>query len=266
MMMDGRILFVVGNDFSRPDDAWVQPNGGWQKVAPFTDTTENTMSIDVGDVDNNGQPEIFATDMKPVDKDLATMARGLPMMNRMSHPVTSFDPQRVENSLQVRDANGHWSNQGYQRFIDSSGWSWSSKLGDLDNDGFLDIYVVNGMIAAGLFSHLPNNELVEPNMAYRNDGRGSFASVPQWGLGSLASGRGMSMADLNSDGKLDAVTQGTFICRMPGLTTAVRLDVHFWWNITETLLLQMAGHFYLRQFVAQPAATSTERMPAAITA
>jgi enediyne biosynthesis protein E4 len=202
---DDRLDIVVGNDFARPDDAWVQPNGTWQKVAPFSDTTENTMSIDVGDVDNNGHPEIFATDMKPVDKDLETMSHWLPMMNRMSHPVTSFDPQRVENSLQVRDANGNWSNQGYQRFIDSSGWSWSSKLGDLDNDGFLDIYVVNGMIAAGLFDHLPNNELVEPNMAFRNDGHGSFTQAIQWGLGSLSSGRGMSMADLNGDGKLDIV-------------------------------------------------------------
>jgi enediyne biosynthesis protein E4 len=202
---DGRPDIMVGNDFDRPDAAWVQQNGTWQKASPFADTTENTMSIDVGDIDNNGRSEIFATDMKPVDKDLATMARWLPMMNRMSHPVTSFDPQRVENSLQVSDGNGNWSDQGYERFIDSSGWSWSSKLGDLDNDGFLDIYVVNGMIAAGLFAHLPNNELVEPNMAYRNDGRGSFAPAMQWGLGSLASGRGMSMADLNGDGKLDIV-------------------------------------------------------------
>jgi len=123
----------------------------------------------------------------------------------MTKPLTSLDPQHVENTLQVSDGNGHWSNQGYERFIDSSGWSWSGKFGDLDNDGFLDIYVVNGMIAAGLFDYLPNHELVEPNMAYQNDGRGSFTLASQWGLGALASGRGMSMADLNGDGKLDIV-------------------------------------------------------------
>jgi hypothetical protein len=62
------------------------------------------------------------------------------------------------------------------------------------------------------------------------------------------------------------VTQGTFICRMPGLTTAVRLDVHFWWNIIETCLLQLAGHFYLRQFIEQPAEASRDRMPTPATA
>jgi hypothetical protein len=42
------------------------------------------------------------------------------------------------------------------------------------------------------------------------------------------------------------VTQGTFICTLPGLTTAMRLDVHFWWNVIEMLLLLCAGSLFLR--------------------
>jgi len=42
-------------------------------------------------------------------------------------------------------------------------------------------------------------------------------------------------------------TQGTFLCRIPYLTTAVRLDVHFWWNALEMALLIPAGHFFLKQ-------------------
>jgi enediyne biosynthesis protein E4 len=235
---DGRPDIVVGNDFNRPDSAWVQPNGSWRLAAPFAYTSENTMSLDVGDIDNNGHAEIFATDMKPADKDLATMARWLPMMKLMTKPLTSSDPQHVENTLQVSDGNGHWRNQGYERFVDSSGWSWSGKFGDLDNDGFLDIYVVNGMIAAGLFDHLPNQELVEPNMAYRNDGRGSFAPASQWGLGSLASGRGMSMADLNGDGKLDIVVNNL---RSPAqlfenrLCSGTGVEVDLFWPTSQNI-------------------------------
>jgi len=69
---------------------------------------------------------------------------------------------------------------------------------------------------------------------------------------------------LGRDGWLASseLTQGTFICRMPGVTTAVRLDVHFWWNIGETTLLLLAGNMHMRQFVTQPTATSNDSLPA----
>ena len=45
-------------------------------------------------------------------------------------------------------------------------------------------------------------------------------------------------------------TRGTWICTIPGLTTAVRLDIHFWWNVLEMTPLIIAGHVYLRQQAA----------------
>ncbi|HWQ12148.1 MAG TPA: hypothetical protein VNL77_05075 [Roseiflexaceae bacterium] len=42
------------------------------------------------------------------------------------------------------------------------------------------------------------------------------------------------------------LTQNTFLCTLPGITTAMRLDVHFWWNVIETSLLLMAGAVFLR--------------------
>jgi hypothetical protein len=43
------------------------------------------------------------------------------------------------------------------------------------------------------------------------------------------------------------LTQGTFLCSVPGLTTAIRLDVHFWWNAIEMTALLLAAHLYLRR-------------------
>ncbi len=53
---------------------------------------------------------------------------------------------------------------------------------------------------------------------------------------------------LGRDGWLarSATTQGTFFCRLPGLTTAPRLDIHFWWNVGEMALLLLAAHSFLR--------------------
>ena len=89
--------------------------------------------------------------------------------------------------------------------VDATGWSWSAQFGDLDNDGYLDLYVVNGMIAAEIFSHLPGDELVEENQALRNTGDGRFVPAPEWGLNATQSGRGMSFGDLDNDGDLDVV-------------------------------------------------------------
>lgn len=47
-------------------------------------------------------------------------------------------------------------------------------------------------------------------------------------------------------------TRDTFVCRLPGITTAVRLDVHFWWNVGETLLLILATSLQLNKQKSAP--------------
>ena len=42
------------------------------------------------------------------------------------------------------------------------------------------------------------------------------------------------------------VTQGTFLCRIPWLTAANRLDIHFGWNAGELALLVLVAHMTLR--------------------
>ena len=42
-------------------------------------------------------------------------------------------------------------------------------------------------------------------------------------------------------------TAGTWVCTFPGLTTATRLDVHFWWNVGETILLMIAAYTHIHR-------------------
>jgi hypothetical protein len=202
---DAQPDILVGNDFDTRDMAWVKRDGVWQSAEPFAQTSQHTMNFDWGDIQNNGNPVLFATDMKPYDISVATLANWLPMMQTMLHRVPKGDPQIAENVLQVRGADGKFSNQAPARGVSASGWSWSGKFGDLDNDGFLDLYVVNGMLDTDLFFYLPGDELVEENQAFRNQGDGNFVPAPAWNLNSRASGRGMSIADLDNDGDLDIV-------------------------------------------------------------
>ena len=197
---------IIGNDFAVEDRYFVYENGGWQETPPMSVMPHSTMSYDAADLNNNGQLEIFAVDMKPYAEDEAMMAQWQPVMDMMmAMPHPEGDPQIMENVLYAADSGGVLENIAPQLALDATGWSWSSQFGDLDNDGFQDLYVVNGMISVELFSHLPNNELVEENQVYRSLKGERFTARPSWGLNDKASGRGMSMADLDNDGDLDIV-------------------------------------------------------------
>jgi hypothetical protein len=161
------------------------------------------MSIDWGDIDNDGGYALLTTDMNPRDTSPQNLAAWLPVITKLPQNHVQNDPQIMANVLLTHGSDG-WRNSAPRRGIDSTGWSWAGRFGDLDNDGLLDAYIVNGMIADDLFGHLPASELVEQNMAFRNIG-GAFQPADEWQLGSAASGRGMMMADLDNDGDLDVV-------------------------------------------------------------
>ncbi|MDP9351564.1 MAG: CRTAC1 family protein, partial [Chloroflexota bacterium] len=202
---DGASEILVGNDFDLPDQSWKRTVEGWTLARPFARTSHSTMSFDAGDIDNDGDLELFSTDMKPYYQDVRTLAKWRPLVTRMPHETFRGDPQIMENVLQVRRGEGKYRNEAYARDADATGWSWSGKFGDLDMDGYLDLYVVNGMLATDLFDYLPERELIEENQVLRNVGGRRFERKPEWGLGSTASGRGMTQADLDRDGDLDIV-------------------------------------------------------------
>jgi hypothetical protein len=143
--------------------------------------------------------------MHPYNDTPGMMAQWQPVMEGMMHDMVEGDPQQMANVLQVWDEDGKAVNTAVASGISATGWSWSSQFGDLDQDGWLDLYVVNGMQALDNFSHLPNDELIEENQVYRHNGRNEFEPMPDWGLNSTYGGRSMVMADLDWDGDLDIV-------------------------------------------------------------
>jgi hypothetical protein len=257
---DNRLDILVGNDFAVPDRAWLRQDGGWLETRPFATTSHSTMSFDQGDIDNDGRLELFSTDMKPYDDSPQTLAAWQPLLAEMDAPHPPGDPQIMENVLQSSPGPAEFDNRAGYWGIEATGWSWSGKFGDLDNDGFLDLYVVNGMIESEIFSHLPGHELVEQNQAFRNNGLRRFTPAPAWGLGSSLSGRGMSMADLDQDGDLDIVVNNLrgpaqlFENRLCG---GLSLEVDLFWPgsgntraIAATLRLHTSHGVYTRDIRA----------------
>lgn len=169
---DGLLDIMVVNDFAVPDRVWLQNGAGWLPADPFAG-------------------------------DASTLAAWAPVMSGMDEEHAAGDPQHMENVLQIANPDADFANQAPGWGVDGTGWSWSSKFGDLDNDGYLDLHIVNGMIEERMFGHLPRHELLEENQAFRNMGGAVFEPAAQWALDSRYSGRGSEIADLDMDGDLD---------------------------------------------------------------
>lgn len=97
-----------------------------------------------------------------------------------------------------------WNGSAYDdlaeaRGLDVGGWSWDTKIADFDNDGWLDVYIVNG-------TWVPN-EVSPSNLFFHNTGEGQFieASGP-FGLEDYLMTAAATAFDIDNDGDLDLVT------------------------------------------------------------
>lgn len=73
--------------------------------------------------------------------------------------------------------------------------SMGAGFGDVDYDGYVDLYLNNGG---------PNFLRLEPNFLYRNVGGERFVDISESaGVGNLGKGHGVSLADYDGDGDLD---------------------------------------------------------------
>jgi hypothetical protein len=130
-----------------------------------------------------------------------------------------------------------WHNNGDGTFTDLSKetgtcatlWGWAAKFGDFDNDGWQDLFVVNGLRSADDKNYIPVlvNMITTPGMdftdvnnwphigtmswsgyqkkkMFRNLGNQSFKEISgDAGVDNDKDGRGIGMADLDNDGRLD---------------------------------------------------------------
>ena len=122
-----------------------------------------------------------------------------------SRPVTQEDknksiPQILRsNVLLERGSEDVFTDVAEAQKLDVGGWSWDTKFGDFDNDGWQDVYIVNG-------TWVPN-EVSPSNLFFRNDGQGGFheQSGP-FGLEDYLMTATASQFDMDSDGDLDILT------------------------------------------------------------
>jgi enediyne biosynthesis protein E4 len=171
------------------------------------------MNASVGDVLNNGKYSIYVSN---ISED-GVLIQG----NNLWVPRdgTAGDGLKFDNLARAMD-------------VEMGGWSFGAQFGDLNNDGTLDLYLVNGYISADRntnywydFSKIAggNSTIISdaahwPSMDGRslsgyqnkkvwlNDGAGKFVNVAQAvGVGDVYDGRSVALVDLWNRGVLDVV-------------------------------------------------------------
>ncbi|AXS39861.1 FG-GAP-like repeat-containing protein [Breoghania sp. L-A4] len=103
------------------------------------------------------------------------------------------------NVLLSRQEDGSFVEGAEAAGLGVGGWSWDTKVADVDNDGWQDIYIVNG-------TWVPN-EVSPSNLFFRNKGDGTFeeASGP-FGLEDYLITAAAASLDIDDDGDLDFIT------------------------------------------------------------
>ena len=233
---DGWPDLYVSNDFNVPDYLYLnQGNGRFAERSQqaTNHTSMFGMGADAADFNNDGWVDLLQVDMTPEDYQRAkTNMASMSPENFYQAVDMGFHYQYMQNSLQLNngvsaDSLPHFSDVSRLAGVATTDWSWGALLADLDNDGWKDILITNGMKrdvnnndanqqirdnteAAFAGRYTPDIDILpsEPidNYAFRNQGNLTFQSVTEeWGLDYEGFSNGIAYADLDNDGDLDVI-------------------------------------------------------------
>ena len=235
---DGRPDVYVANDFFERDYLYLNNgNGTFREVLEDALPVSSyfSMGVDIADIDNDGWPDIYTSDMLPEDDDrLKTTQSFEPWTLYDAKAHDGFDHQLMRNMLQHNNGNGTFSDLAWQAGVARTDWSWAALIADFDLDGNKDIFVTNGLakdvtsqdyiaflsqdqtlLAAthggkervdftSLINAMTSTKL--PDYAFRNNGDLTFAKVSAaWGLDRPSFSNGAAYGDLDGDGAPDLV-------------------------------------------------------------
>ncbi len=211
---NGKPDLVVGND-SEPNFLYVNKGDGTfddqSYVSGFALNKDGreiaSMGIAAGDYENNGLVDFFVTDFG--------------------------DDYKV---LYHNDGDASFTDVSYKAGVAQTTIpfvGWGDGFLDYDNDGWLDLFEVNGHVYPQVDQHDWGTTFAERPLLFRNVPDGPkdrkfeyIAPVKGTGLADVLPGRGAAFGDLFNDGKIDVIINP--VDGPPALLRNVNPDHHHW--------------------------------------
>ncbi len=239
---DGWKDIYVSNDYLSNNILYINNKDG-----TFTDhcadylkhTSRNAMGNDIADINNDGKADIIETDMMPSDNFRQKMMHGeMNYQNFQNSERFGYMYQYPRNTLQLNqgfsikenDSIGIpvFSEIAYFSGVAQTDWSWAPLLVDVDNDGFRDLLISNGLpkdmsdmdfmaYRKNAVANAPLEDVLKQlpvvkisNNIFHNNGNLTFADkTKEWGWDIPTFSAGMAYADFDGDGDIDVVVNNT---------------------------------------------------------
>ena len=235
---DGWDDIYVSNDFHEDDYYYInQSNGTFRESVKetFGHISKFSMGCDIADVNNDGYPDIFSTDMNSQDETVEKLSMSEDSYDIYLYKLQfGFYNQYSRNCLQLSHQGQFFSDISMMAGVASTDWSWSPLLADFDNDGVKDLFVSNGITRrpndmdyikylssgngeiSGYASEqkMKDNKTIAqmplgkvPNYIFRGTDGWKFEDKSKaWGFTEATISNGAIYADLDNDGDLDIIT------------------------------------------------------------
>jgi hypothetical protein len=226
----------VANDFYERDYLYINQGDGTFKESIedcMGHISLSSMGVDMADINNDGLSDICVIDMLPEGDTRLKKTTDFESYDIYNLKVKrDFYHQFQQNTLQLNNGNKTFSEIGFYSGVAQTDWSWGPLIFDMDNDGYQDIFVTNGIyhdLTDQDFIDFFSNKIVQkmilsgvkqavdsiinmmpsipiPNYGFRNNGDLTFTNKSaEWGLNTPSFSNGAAYADLDNDGDLDLV-------------------------------------------------------------